>query len=654
MIDRSYNPFLSRTKSNDLNADEIQRLWIDFGTSGQHPIFDPASPMATVVLGGKGSGKTHLFRYFSFPVQGMRYAAEDWTAGLLNDGYVGIYARADGLNGRRFANKGVPDEQWAAVFRYYIELWLADGLLEVVHKLAQHLPDFASREEDVVSLFCDCLSSGSAEMNCKTIVDFLQQLRAFRHNLDQLVNVAAFEGRIKPDIVCSPGALIFGLPRAIADTVPDLKNVVFSYYVDECENLMEYQQRHINTLLRERQAPCTFRIGARSYGMSTFSTDSGGGEEIKRGSEYNLLQLDAQFRREPSHYKAFASALLKRRLDGSSSELVGPPAVDIEHWFEMRDSSSRTSEDNEAPHLKDLHARLKAIAPDVFAQLADKLRCRVDIVTEKAAIFKFYQEIADGRLDVEKVVDEVAQEVSALQNGRESALAEIIAHYRGDFLAQTTSAARQGRSNDYAGLDHFIAMSEGLPRVLLTIVGYVVANASFRRELPAGGGAITLESQRQGVYDAAEDFYADLPKAKEGGEPIRRSIERLGELFRINRFADKPIECSLIGFSVREDLLSTRASSLLLEAEQRSFLLRGIQNDRFTKQVWAKFHLNRVLCPRYDLPIGKRGVARFSVPFAEAVFAGDDGQYARAKEEWDRRLNWPFGGKPQSADLFDQ
>ena len=170
-------------------------------------------------------------------------------------------------------------------------------------------------------------------------------------------------------------------------------------------------------------------------------------------------------------------------------------------------------------------------------------------------------------------------------------------------MAQILSASRQGRGNDYAGLDDFIVMSEGLPRVLLTIVGYVVTNASFRRELPVEPGAITLESQRQGVNEAAERFYANLPKAKEDGKLIRRCIERLGELFRINRFADKPVECSLIGFSVREDLLSAQARAVLLEAEQRSFLLRGRQNDRFTKQVRAKFHLNRVLCPIYDLPL---------------------------------------------------
>ena len=653
MIDRSHNPFLSRAKSNDLNADEIQRLWIDYRKAG--PIFDPASPMATIVLGGKGSGKTHLFRYFSFPVQGMRYLAEDWTSDLLNDGYIGVYARANGLNGSRFANKGIAEEQWDVVFRYYIELWLADGLLQIVSKLAEHLPDLSSREVDVVSQFCECLSLGRTEVDCATVAGFLGELRGRRHELDRQINVAAFDGGIKPDIACSPGALTFGLPRALAETVPTLGDITFSYYIDECENLLEYQQRHVNTLLRERQAPATFRIGARSYGMSTFSTDSGDGEEIREGSEYMLLQLDTQFRREPHRYRAFSHALLRRRLEESRSEVAGAPAVDMGDWFELPSGFDLGSADNDAHHLKVLDARLKAIAPNIATQLTMKLRCPDDLVLEKAAIFRFYQAVARGRSDFESVVDEIAGELRALRDGQKNALAETVAHYRGDFLAQVFRAARQGRVNDYAGLRDFIVMSEGLPRVLLTIVGNVISSASFRREVPAQLGSITLASQRQGVYAAAERFvYANLPKAEEGGELIRRSIDRLGELFRINRFADKPIECSLIGFSVREDLLSAEASSILLEAEQRSFLLRGSQKDRSTKQVWAKFHLNRVLCPLYDLPIGRRGMARFNTAFAEAIFAGDERQYARARSDWDGRLKWPFGKKLASTGyLFD-
>lgn len=66
------NPF-SLTKANDLTNDQIQDLWVDVGSSeAPNSLFNSgrfASPMPTFILGGKGSGKTHLMRYASYALQ---------------------------------------------------------------------------------------------------------------------------------------------------------------------------------------------------------------------------------------------------------------------------------------------------------------------------------------------------------------------------------------------------------------------------------------------------------------------------------------------------------------------------------------------------------------------------------------------------------
>ena len=656
MIDHSDNPFLSRAKSNDLRNEEIQHLWIDYGDYPQQPGFDPKSPMATIVLGGKGSGKTHLFRYFSFPVQGLRYAGDEWKESISDDGYVGVYARADGLNGSRFSGKGINDEEWREVFRQYMELWLADGFLRVLASLACHVREIKKRESDIVSLFWDCLDSSADPKQTNTLDDFHKYLITCRRHLDRSVNIAAFERAINPQTVCASGGLIFGLPRILAESVPAMRNILFSYYIDECENLLTYQQRYVNTLVRERSEPTTFRIGARSYGMRTFQTDSGDREEIRDGSEFNLLQLDAHYRKVPRKYKEFARQLLARRLEAASGNQVFAPTVDIDKWFSPRQNLVLRAGQTEDRHIAKLRDQLSKIFPDLVASdIVEKLRCPTNIVVEKAAIFQFYQSVAKGRSDLQSVAADVAAQVRGVVNGERNKLSSVVEHYKGDFLAQIRSDRRQGRSADYVGLDDFIIMSEGLPRVLLTMVGNIVSCASFRGETPIGVSSISADSQRQGVLDSAERFHFDIPRASENSDLIRRSISRLGELFRLNRFADKPIECSLIGFSVRLDSLSTRAQEVIEEAEQRSFLLRGIQNDRSSKQVWDKFYLNRLLCPKYDLGIAVRGLARFRKEFADAVFGiEEDEPYEEFRRHWIARMNWPFRARISfhSRDIF--
>jgi hypothetical protein len=121
----STNPF-SLTKANDLTDDQIQNLWVDVSTpENPDSLFSAgrfASPMPTFILGGKGSGKTHLMRYASYSLQKIRFTAREVPVheGLRSDGYVGIYMRCSGLENGRFNGKGQSDEAWLEVFSWLL------------------------------------------------------------------------------------------------------------------------------------------------------------------------------------------------------------------------------------------------------------------------------------------------------------------------------------------------------------------------------------------------------------------------------------------------------------------------------------------------------------------------------------------------------
>ena len=649
MINRSQNPFLSRANSNRLMDDEVRSLWVDVNAAtAQHPVFDPANPMPSIALGGKGSGKTHLFRYHSFPVQGLRYDnndGEDWSAGLKRDGYVGIYTRADGLSSSRFVGKGVADEQWHVIFKHYVEIWLAQGLLDVLIKLAKKIESVNSAEEDITRRAMR-LVGAAAPVGTSSFKDLADALRKSQQEIDRQVNAAAFTRKIEPQIFFSPGDLIYGLPALVSERIALLKDVLYCYYIDECENLMESQQRYVNTLVREARPRVTFRVGVRSYGMRTYQTDTGDGESITEGSEFQRIGLDEKFRAARQSYRKFAKTLLELRLKNFETTLFAP-AMDLTKCFGTVDPTvsnviARTG-------LNRLSENLRRFDADCASEVLELLAWPDDLLAERAAIFMFYKGFAEGRDDLECLAAEIRSGLEGKDAETHRNLSSTKDHYRGDFLAQMLRGHQGERSaagGEYSGLEAFIKMSEGIPRSLLTGVGNVVHCAAFRGEVPIREGSISVLSQLEGAKDSADRFFRDLPKVGAHSDRIWGAVQRLGELFRLSRFSDKPVECSLIGFSLGLESASQEVKEVIDEAEKRSFLIRSRspQKGRWSNSTSEKFHLNRTLAPRYDLPISIRGRAAFGPEEVEAIFGReDDGAFRRVLATWDARLNWPFG-----------
>lgn len=661
MIARSHDDLERLGKANDLTDEQIQGLWVPISDSrSESPFFKPASPMATILLGGKGSGKTHLLRYYSFPVQALRYTdSSDWTRKLVQDGYIGIYTRAGGLEASRFSGKGVSQEKWLEVFTYYVELWLAQRLLNVVTRLAGHVPELRARERTVVQR---CIQQFDTDTECVpcSFESLAAEVQRRRRDLDSEVSEVVFSNRLRPQIDCGRGSLIFGIPQVVSDQVPSCNGLTFCFHIDEYENFTSWQQEYFNTLLRERQPPVTFRVGARLYGMKTYTTLSDN-EELKDGSEYDKLRLDNFLRQNAKSYKHFAKELLHRRI----STWAGERAVrDLEDYFRHSARSvdpvdptlpSRTSSLREGPaHV--IRRNLKGVATDFDIEtIFSSLSYRRSAVVERAAVYAFYQEYARGRSDLLQIAREIERMKLSALSDRRNHLNKLLLHFGDDFRAQLFRTRRQ-RFIPTLSLDAIITMSEGLPRVFLTIMKHIFSWAEFERGtlvLPE----ISLVARRRGVLEAARWFQHDMPQAGSEGEAIVMCVSRVAELFRINRYSDKPTECSLIAFSTPIEGLSDVSRSRLRESEHRSFLIRlpSGERDRSLKQVRPKYQLNKLLCTMFDLPIARRGTARLKADDVNAIFGTDDDVGYRAlRRRWSSRRNWPFGRHQSASDDIDE
>jgi len=660
------NPF-SLTKANDLSDDQIQELWVDIAPADSpDSLFSAgrfASPMPTFILGSKGSGKTHLMRYASFALQKKRFEKHRLgpLAGARADGYVGIYTLCSGLETGRFQGKGQSEEAWLEVFSYYLELSLGIAALAVIDDLLvrRHPNSIELRICTAVSRLFD-FDPPSA----KDIGSLIDELERRRRELDYQVNNAAFTGELAPNITASRGRLIFGIPQAFQNCSSDLGGFLFAYQLDELENLTEAQQKHVNTLVRDRRGPATLKIGARQFGIKTHATMSAGEENI-RDSEFEELRLDLRFRRNEKTYRDLVALLVERRLQNfwpqSSTGLAGRSRR-LSDWFEepKRDPFDpffvrlvKGVPSPQRPHMarlrdaladqlsrggvrgvrndQDIQAIMSAVAvPD--APLLEKLNTLL-IFNAWAKGLDLAQTAASVRADCEAFV-------STKGAGR---YRQKLDHYKSDLIAQMF---RDGTFRyNYGGLDEFTRMSEGQPRALITLLKQTFDWATFQGERPFEAGSISLDAESKGALAAADWFYNNMRKAGGEGQAILIAIDRLAELFRINRFADNPIECSLIGFSVSARVGSETSQRNLRLALDHSFLVEilGGQSERNSEQVTGKFQLNRMLVPKWGLATGRRGIKPLSEAEMNAIFDPRMGEaFEKVKADWASRMNAPF------------
>lgn len=660
------NPF-DITKAVDFTDQQIKDYWVDMpGGFSFRDMAKPKSAMPMIVLGGKGSGKTHLMRYFSYPIQKIIYT-ENIVGGIEKDGYLGIYLSCGGLNASRFSGKKIDDDTWNAAYAYYMDIWLTRLTLSTIHNAFCNNTEMVEHErvicEEIVSLF-DQMDFGKPN----NIGDLLNSLAMMQKEFDIEVNNCAITNTLNIKIRATPGKLVFGVPQVLARHLPSLCDVAFIYLIDEFENLSEVQQKYVNTLVRERQAPASIKIGARLYGIKTLKTFSDN-EENKEGSEFEYLRLDEQLRSSEKQYNKFAKQLVARRLRES-----GYVKVDCEKHSAIEDfltssfqsvSHSRHYEqetrfviekyqNEERPYFKALRRKLqegmrlcstKGISSESDIELIiQRLSISEYPLLEKVSIFLFYKNWSTGHDLIESSISIEEQRTLFLEAGSNvRQFKSAIDHFQSDLMAQLLRDCDQ--KQQYSGIDAFIDISQGLPRNLLVILKNVFKWAVFNGEIPFHDKRISFLAQREGLNEASEWFYSDARAPGGDGKAIRDSIERLATLFRDIRFSDKPSECSLLAFSSDISRVSEQARRMIDLARQWSLIIYvGEQRHRNSKRIDPKYQLNRMLAPMKDLPISRRGTIDLSHEEVDAIFyPASQSDFEKVLKRRKDRMNAPFG-----------
>lgn len=670
-MNNKVNPF-NITKAFHFSDSEIEKYWTDYGDNGFKDMIKPSDPMPIYILGGKGSGKTHLMRYFSYELQKIRNDKNILNF-ICKEKYIGIYTLCSGLNSSRFSGKGYEDNFWMKYFEYYFEIWISSLVIEKFIDLMKHIPNFNQKQKSIcqeIEKLFDC----KLNLNDYKLNDILK----FLNKLLKEININVNNNKLdNVSIKVSRGNLIFGIPNIIVNSLEKLKNIQFLYLLDELENFSIYQQKFINTLVRERKSSVSFRIGSRLYGFKTRLTYSDN-EDIKIGSEYDELNLDEKLRANEKNYINFAYKLCAKRLSlaGYLNEdiLENKLKVKLNIYFE---------EFNEDTFYKRLITKNEKIIPTYFSKLATLLKAEINnynvpytkdtnndqIITdilrnltvanqpllEKINVFLFYKDWSKGQQNLLSISRNIKDECLRFlykKDKKTNRYSEVLLHYKGDMFAQLLNESRENQK--YIGLETYIKMSWGIPRNLLIILKEIFQWAAiFNNEVVFGNKKISIKSQEQGVINSSNWFLDDARIGGEIGKNMMDSLEKLALFFREIRFSDKPSECSVSTFSIDLGDLTYNSNTILDLLLKYSLLINvKSRKNKNSKKLDHSYQINRMLSPIWDLPISRRGIFPLGKDFANSIFDKDlSHNFDKYKNAIIKTMNAPFN-KPVDKDIY--
>jgi hypothetical protein len=256
-----------------------------------------------VLQGGRGSGKTTVLRGLSY--QGQYALFKESIEEFDKNNFIGIYHRVNTNHVRAFVGGGLNNLEWQRLFGHYFNLIICREILIFVkwHKT------LSSNDENFSSLFCGRIADSLHLQTCHEFEDLLQELETAMYKFQAIINNIS---SIKNQNLSMSGDPIKIVTECVL-ALSQFNNKIFYLLIDEYENLIDYQQKSINSLIKHNPDSYTFKIGVRELGWRTRETLNEQ-ESLNDPADFVIVDIVNEFNRS-NHFKIFAENVCQQRIE---------------------------------------------------------------------------------------------------------------------------------------------------------------------------------------------------------------------------------------------------------------------------------------------------------------------------------------------------
>ncbi len=503
------------------------------------------TPRPCVLVGGRGTGKTTVLRCLSYE---GRYELESHDNSTINDWpYYGFYFRVNTNRVTAFRGEELTDRQWERVFAHYLNLVFCGQVVEFLNWHAKFAPSGAALPSAVCRDTAEALYLDAADDQAQLHTNIRRGRRkfeAFLNNLDQT--------SLPP--LSLQGQAIDDLCQAVLE-LPEFEGKNLFFIVDEFENLLDYQQIVLNTLIKHCGPHYTFKIGVRDLGWRKRSTLNEN-EQLISPADYE--RIDIEQRLEGEQFVAFATDVCNLRAQVSSDF---PSGLDIARVLPALSADEEAELLGVHEHAARILERVASDCPLWFTDAKGMQALDLSLVDFWARS----QEISLTEVFEERRRDPKAWE-------------ERLGNYKIPLLF-TLRRRRPGIRKYYAGWRTYTLMAGGNIRYLLELVGQALS-LQKRDERSESGDPIRPDLQTQAATLVGRRNLSELEGLSVHGAQLTKLLLGLGRVFEVLASEPEGHTPEVTQFTLPEDAPLGDAEKLLSAAVMHLALVRSVANKR--------------------------------------------------------------------------
>lgn len=499
-----------------------------------------------VLVGGRGTGKTTVLRCLSY--EGRLELDKHNYEKLGAWQYVGFYHKVNTNRVTAFSGADVSPDKWRKAFGHYINLLLCGRVVEFLALIESKVGGVNLPEESCVAV-AESLCVDVAE----NVPELLNAIQRGRRQFETYLNDL--------DDASLPRLSLQGQPiDELCESVrklPFFHHKALFFIIDEFENLLDYQQEIINTLIKHSGTHYTFKIGVRELGWRRRATLNPA-EQLRSPADYELIDIGRKL--AGAKFEQFALEVCQLRAASLHSR-----SLEIDKLLpslSLEQEALRLGVNDRVQAILDLH------------KSQEDVRKTLNSMSPLEAYFTHWW-ATSKHIPIVDVLAERASFGNTWKTRYENYKAAVLF---------TLKRGKSGLRRYYCGWPTYVKLADGNIRYLLELVSQ--ARLLHLQEGQNFSSPITAEVQTHAAIEVGRKNLTELEGLSVDGAQLTKLLLGLGRIFEVMANTPEGHAPEVNQFHLPDDTKSDDSiTKLLTAAVMHLALVRSTSNKRMDLDI---------------------------------------------------------------------